>query len=244
MKQLFLFLLLISTTLYAHQAHGPYRSADMEQTDASGYVLQTFVAVEHKLSEFKRKDRTVSFEFSETSLGKTKFTSFHNIRKSLADCGSTQYVGYSVRSKMVLMDHSTRLCDDVQPHQWVLKIYSTNNSIRYFRGNPKMAGDFDCERFASQPCVMLYAPATCYYQKTSAEGSNSCFAIAELKKKLCEQGYDADKIRDEEIACTMQNICPLPMCVAPAEGCTYEPSNELNEYGCPLHPCGILKCGQ
>lgn len=36
--------------------------------------------------------------------------------------------------------------------------------------------------------------------------------------------------------------CPMPFCAAPPEGCTYVFTEELNELGCPLYPCGQLEC--
>ena len=36
--------------------------------------------------------------------------------------------------------------------------------------------------------------------------------------------------------------CPLPVCAAPPEGCTYVPFGGVGPDGCPLYPCGKLKC--
>lgn len=40
----------------------------------------------------------------------------------------------------------------------------------------------------------------------------------------------------------VKSECPIPSCIAPPEGCTYEFSDEKDENGCPKFPCGNLVC--
>jgi hypothetical protein len=46
--------------------------------------------------------------------------------------------------------------------------------------------------------------------------------------------------------CTVTNVdaplCPKPTCARPNKGCTYVPSAEKDDKGCPLYACGMLRC--
>ena len=44
-------------------------------------------------------------------------------------------------------------------------------------------------------------------------------------------------------ACPSGTCCPpTPACAAPQPGCHYAPNSDLDESGCPVHPCGVLQC--
>lgn len=259
MKQLLgLIVLSFATALFAKETPKPSRIADLEETDAEGRVLQTFAYARHTLSEFKRKDKTVLFQLEDSSapqivcikapcpqpLPSLELSKFEGIKKSMGECGSTVYTGRSRNGKkLVLTDHSTRLCDDFRPHLWELKISESRKSMRFLRGNPK-SENLKCE-YANTMCIMLYMPAVCSYKDISIEGTNPCFGSAAVKQALCERGIDAEKISDDEIVCEIKNavpICPEPMCMAPRPGCTVTSSDELNDDGCPKYPCGQMVC--
>lgn len=247
MKRIFCLSFFLVSLALARTESKITRSAELEETDSQGYVLQTFAYVKHTLSEFKSKSQSNRFEFSDdmASPVSKKVQVFSRIRKFVTECGSTRYTGRSDKADMVLIDHSSRLCDDFKPYTWELRILSKRGGTRYFRGNPKeIGGTPDCSKYAQNTiCIALFQPATCFYKEMSAPGSNPCHATAALKQALCEQGIDPESVANE-IRCgiTIDAPCPLPMCAAPPVGCHYESSPDLNPEKCPLYPCGILKC--
>jgi hypothetical protein len=217
-------------------------------------------------------DRESSFDLNETfgpppcagpicPLVESRMVSrkFTVIKAEKTDCGSTVFTAIHKGKKkkaaqMRVLDHSGRMCDDVISHVWEVTVKEAGGDKKHYVGNPKSVDTLKClEDLGNKACIMLYAPATCSLVSIdgkeltpplTAHGSNSCFAQHSLQTAACELGFDLKSIEQGVYECTMKGpVCPAVLCAAPPEGCTYESVSDLNEYGCPLYPCGKLVCG-
>jgi len=82
------------------------------------------------------------------------------------------------------------------------------------------------------PCKLnhgKYVPSGWTGQDTGANHCNTC--NCKNAQLICT-----------EKACRPQ--CPIPGCIPPPEECEYVESGELDGYGCPKYPCGVLRCQQ
>ncbi|MBI3331398.1 hypothetical protein HYZ99_00375 [Candidatus Peregrinibacteria bacterium] len=87
----------------------------------------------------------------------------------------------------------------------------------------------------------------------SEDGTNGCegyvYCPQDCEASMCgngemEIGEQCDDGNAENgDGCTARcELCPIPKCVAPPEGCQYEEDGTLLENGCRANPCGTLVC--
>jgi hypothetical protein len=259
----FFFSLVLATTLMAFNER-PTLEADLQSVSEDGSPIYYFVPVSFHLVLNKRGERPTSFDFTEVSgpsgNENTEKTHYRVTQRKSLDCGSVLYVAQSRRfpkrssSTLSVIDHSSRVCDDLKPAIWEVVEKSSKGGKRYFYGNPRPVGK-DCSQVnAGTACIMLYAPATCTVSSYDgrplnppvvASASNLCFAAGAVRAAVCERGLDENLLQDDDVVCVSDfSICPTVMCAAPPEGCRYIPSDEKNEDGCLTYSCGVLVCDQ
>lgn len=206
----------------------PVLRADLRLVTKDGNPIYTFVYEGNVLTQNQIKDKVSSFLY-ERRTGQPcppgvyciqgenySAIKFENVKVSQDRCGSLEYTALSPdrKTKLQVTDHRTRRCDDYKQDRWEVTI-SEKGLRRYFRGNPESVAQTDCERYVRNTiCTMQYMPVSCSVQSVgwdpitpavTAVGSNSCFAEAELKKKVCERSYNADKLQEGEVVCIPQN---------------------------------------
>lgn len=262
-----IFFFIFSSNAWAKAPGEPAFRAELEELDKDGQPLPPNL-LKQSLTMNKRGEKVASFAFTEIFgakcppgalciLGYWEVTrEFYPVRKSITNCGSTRYQAIELSSKMrpmrpamiEVVDHSTRMCDDLRRYGWDVKLVDQKN-VRLFGGNPKPVGKPNDCGSRNTICTMQFQPSTCVAstwdgeklrEPLKAEGGNPCMAEAALRTAACERGLDPDAGRDEEIICSIQ-ICPAILCAAPPPGCRYEPPQQLNEWGCAVS-CGTLKC--
>lgn len=221
MKRIFAFLLIVFSTQCFSRPHASKESAvlrgSLQLVTKEGNPIYTFMYVNDTLTQYQKKDKISSFLFEER-MGSGASETYRSIRfteiKEFSDkCQSKIYTAYSDKrkEKLVLYDNRTRICDDDKLDRWELTLNESKTSERYFRGNPESVAETDCERFVrNNMCPMYYMPVICSVKSVNwepiepiatASGSNPCVALGELKKKVCERSYNADKLQDEEVSC-------------------------------------------
>lgn len=206
----------------------PALRSDLRLVTKDGNPIYTFVYENNVLTQNQIKDKVSSFLYERRTgqpcppgvyciQGENYYSiQFENVKVGQDRCGSLKYSAVSLDRKVSLqvVDHRTRRCDDYKQDRWEITI-SEKGMRRYFRGNPESIAQTDCERYVRNTiCTMQYMPVSCSVQSVnwepitpgvSAMGSNSCFAEAELKKKVCERSYNADKLQEGEIVCIPQS---------------------------------------
>ena len=146
---------------------------------------------------------------------------FTVVAKRPDSCGSTRYIAVesskqpSLKRRLQLVDHSTRRCDDFRKYEWEMSLHGKNGK-RLLSGNPtKVEDTASCrEKLGNTMCIALFRPAICTAKTIeggrttivpiTAEGSNSCHAIAQLKFAACDQGYQPEQFQNEDIVCADQ----------------------------------------
>jgi len=259
LRYVLIFLLIFG--LYSLNASGGTLRAELSEFTEDGEPIVNIAPGVKILIMMKRGERALSFEFIEKGVK----TVFKVINRRRDGCGSMRFYAVDLtnrRSKnkgvLVVYDHTLRICEDLRPAIWEVKLFSRPNPTRYFQGNPvSLFPPRDCSKIAHDAiCLALYAPATCTVDHLEngiqlkppieALGTNSCYAALNVRVAACERGFDPERIDDEDIYCTLENIptpaCPLAACPESLSGCETVPSDEVNENGCPLYPCGIPNC--
>jgi len=218
MKTLIAFLVLLALLFptVSHAAERPVLRGEMTETDRKGNVLQTLIAVSHKLTLFKDGHKATAFELESSQADRVSLYRMENISARRNLCGSVKYSGYKRYDrkrwvKIEVTDHTQRICKDYQPYGWKAVFQEAGKAKRYFQGNPKSADDVDCAKYnESKTCILIYQPTKCALvaysgvpvtEQLHSEGANTCVAINTLNQIACEAGYNPDWFDDTDVMC-------------------------------------------
>lgn len=184
-------------------------------------------------------------------------TRYRVTQVSDAGCGSQRIFATEVTQAnqpivLTLLDHTTRVCDDVVVAKWEVSLAQKKKPVRLFVGDPKsLKSAPDCSKINdNMACPMLYAPITCGVNSwkgkpltppISVSGGNNCLTQLGIRTALCERGLDYENLENEKVMCEYRP-CPMPMCAAPPEGCHTVAIPDRNAQGCLAFPCGTLEC--
>jgi hypothetical protein len=225
-------------TMYAPPSfpnEAPHLSAQLSEVNEQGVPIQTFVAVDQKLTlnYDRRGRRPSSFLFTEMSgpppcsgevcimMAASYRSLWMPIVRSHNDrCGSHHYLARDPKSKALLyvQDNLNRRCRDKRPARWEVSLRE-GAGLRYFHGEPRKAEvvSSDCSvTLENMVCTMLYLPAVCRaatvdngmtpIEPLEAEGSNSCHAMGLIKRQACARGIDPARLGDRDFVCVVKEL--------------------------------------
>lgn len=216
--------LLTSTSANADSA---LAKATLSEIDKDGHEINTtssFSLTEYAKGKSKRPSY---FSFTEdrnivciqAPCPSAVTTDFKIKAISKDSCGSTVFVAQnnSRGNRLTVLDHSTRVCDDVQKYRWQVSLVGPRYSKRLFQGNDlrSVASDSCLSKLENMICITLYAPVDCTastvdggketIEPIKASGSNSCHAAWLIKTQACALGIDPDRFQDGDMKCSPVN---------------------------------------
>ena len=256
-KMALLFTFLFFIPLTANAAEKATWKSEMSEVSKDGSPIVTIAPTQHTLVMNQNGDKVSSFDFTDGNLLPSpapapKTTRYRVLARVDVGCGSKLYLAISGNAALMLTDHRHRMCDDMKPALWEMQLRGIKNSRRFFRGTPNAISEFAaCDNLGMTVCTQVYLPTTCTLSEAdgvkvdpaiTVSGSNSCFASQAMKSAMCSRGLNPDLLEKSNMLCAVKMPCPLPMCAAPPEGCTLQPSSDLDQNGCPVNPCGVLVC--
>jgi len=243
--------------------------AELVELDNEGQPVPSLTS--YQLTLNKLRDRLMSFTLLQITGSKCPpgalcilpyfeiKREFRIIKQADVGCGSRKIFAINVDreypSRLTVLDHTTRLCDDFHPYTWVVTVQEGKHRRKNLGGNPSPTDqdEANCAEIGQNTiCTMEYAPTTCtaytlhgerLNEAIGAHGGNPCLASMNVKIAACEKGLEWWRLRDDEIFCpiAIEPPCPLFSCAAPPPGCRYVPDGALNDHGCPVS-CGTVVC--